>query len=48
MEVERLLRAGDLDPDDIHLPGVFVDHVVMTASPIPADLPRRAAALTKG
>ena len=47
-EVERLVQAGDLDPDDIHLPGVFVDHVVMTAAPIPADLPRRAASLTKG
>ncbi|GAA4763560.1 CoA transferase subunit A [Citricoccus nitrophenolicus] len=48
VEVERLVQAGDLDPDDIHLPGVFVDHVVMTAAPIPADLPRRAASLTKG
>ncbi|REE05033.1 3-oxoacid CoA-transferase subunit A [Citricoccus nitrophenolicus] len=48
VEVERLVDTGSLDPDDIHLPGVFVDHVVMTAAPIPADLPRRAASLQKG
>ncbi|GIG22710.1 succinyl-CoA--3-ketoacid-CoA transferase [Cellulomonas chitinilytica] len=27
-EVERLLDVGDLDPDAIHLPGIFVDRVV--------------------
>ena len=26
-EVDRLVGRGELDPDDIHLPGVFVDHV---------------------
>ncbi|QCU78888.1 3-oxoacid CoA-transferase subunit A [Citricoccus sp. SGAir0253] len=48
VEVERLVGTGDLGPDDIHLPGVFVDHVVMTAAPIPADLPRRAAMTQDG
>ncbi|MFF0453514.1 CoA transferase subunit A [Nocardia africana] len=29
-EVETLVPAGDLDPDHIHLPGIFVDRVVPT------------------
>jgi 3-oxoacid CoA-transferase subunit A len=26
-EVDRLVGRGQLDPDDIHLPGLFVDHI---------------------
>jgi len=26
-EVDRLVGRGELDPDDVHLPGIFVDHV---------------------
>jgi 3-oxoacid CoA-transferase subunit A len=26
-EVDRLVGRGELDPDDIHLPGVFVDYI---------------------
>ncbi len=26
-EVDRLVGRGELDPDDIHLPGLFVDHI---------------------
>jgi len=36
-EVEHLVAVDSLGPDDIHLPGVFVKHVVMTAAPVPAD-----------
>lgn len=36
VEVEELVDVDVLDPDDVHLPGVFVDHVVMTAEPVPA------------
>ena len=28
-EVERIVETGDLDPDRIHTPGAFVDHVVV-------------------
>ena len=35
-EVEQLVEVDDLGPDDIHLPGVFVSHIVMTAAPVPA------------
>jgi 3-oxoacid CoA-transferase subunit A len=28
-EVERLVAPGELDPDDVHLPGVFVQRVVV-------------------
>ena len=27
-EVDELVPAGELDPDDIHLPGIFVQRVV--------------------
>jgi len=27
-EVERLAEPGELDPDEVHLPGVFVDRVI--------------------
>jgi len=27
--VENLVETGDLDPDNIHTPGAFVDHVVV-------------------
>ena len=28
-EVEELVEPGELDPDEIHLPGVFVQRVVV-------------------
>jgi 3-oxoacid CoA-transferase subunit A len=27
-EVEQLVEPGELDPDEVHLPGIFVDRVV--------------------
>jgi 3-oxoacid CoA-transferase subunit A len=27
-EIEHLVDPGDLDPDDVHLPGIYVDRVV--------------------
>jgi 3-oxoacid CoA-transferase subunit A len=29
-EVERLVEPGELDPDGVHLPGVFVQRIVET------------------
>ncbi len=29
LEVEELVDTGDLDPSFIHLPGIFVDHIVV-------------------
>jgi acetate CoA/acetoacetate CoA-transferase alpha subunit len=29
VETEALVEVGDLDPDAVHLPGAFVDHVVV-------------------
>ena len=31
-EVEEVVPAGDLDPDQIHTPGIFVDRIVKTDS----------------
>ena len=32
-EVERLVEVGDLDPDQIHLPGIYVDRLVVNPTP---------------
>jgi 3-oxoacid CoA-transferase subunit A len=32
VEAERLVNVGDLHPDDIHLPGIFVQRVVELSS----------------
>ena len=28
VEAEQLVEVGEIDPDDVHLPGVFVQRVV--------------------
>jgi 3-oxoacid CoA-transferase subunit A len=28
LEVDRMVAVGDIDPDDVHLPGLFVDRIV--------------------
>jgi 3-oxoacid CoA-transferase subunit A len=30
VEVEKIVEVGELAPDDIHLPGIYVDHVVQS------------------
>ena len=32
-EVEQVVEIGELDPDDIHLPGIYVNRIVVNASP---------------
>jgi 3-oxoacid CoA-transferase subunit A len=33
VEVEKILNTGDLDPDQVHLPGIFVHRIVLNANP---------------
>lgn len=33
VEVEEVVETGDLDPDHIHLPGIFVHRIVLNANP---------------
>jgi 3-oxoacid CoA-transferase subunit A len=33
VEVEEIVEIGDLDPDQIHLPGIYVQRLVLNASP---------------
>ena len=33
VEVEHLVETGELDPDQIHLPGIFVHRIVLNQSP---------------
>ena len=32
-EVEQLVEVGDIDPDQVHLPGIYVDRIVVNATP---------------
>jgi 3-oxoacid CoA-transferase subunit A len=33
VEVEQLVEVGDIDPDHVHLPGIYVDRIVVNATP---------------
>ena len=43
VEAERIVPAGVLDPDRVHLPGVFVQRVVQAEPSTPKRIERRAA-----
>jgi len=32
-EVEQLVEVGEIDPDHVHLPGIYVDRIVVNATP---------------
>jgi len=32
-EVEKVVEVGDIDPDDVHLPGIYVHRIVVNATP---------------
>ncbi|MGY4857252.1 CoA transferase subunit A [Cryobacterium sp. AP23] len=38
-EVDRLVEPGELDPDDVHLPGIYVDRVVVLSPAESHELP---------
>lgn len=40
-QVEELLEPGELDPDEIHLPGIFVQRVVLVGPDIEKPIERR-------
>ena len=33
VEVEEIVETGTFDPDEVHLPGIFVQRIVLNASP---------------
>ncbi|RZG72526.1 CoA transferase subunit A [Acinetobacter wuhouensis] len=33
VEVEQIVEVGEIDPDDIHLPGIYVDRIVLNPHP---------------
>ena len=33
VEVEEIVENGELDPDNIHLPGIYVHRIVLNANP---------------
>ena len=30
VEVEEIVQTGELDPDSVHLPGIYVDRIVLS------------------
>lgn len=38
-EVDELVEPGEIDPDDVHLPGIYVDRVVQLTREQAAELP---------
>jgi 3-oxoacid CoA-transferase subunit A len=38
-EVDRLVPAGSIDPDDVHLPGIYVQRIVELTAEAASDLP---------
>ena len=46
-QVEELVEPGELDPDSIHLPGVFVTRVVRVGSDIEKRIEKRTVAPTR-
>ena len=32
-EVEQVVEIGEIDPDDIHLPGIYVNRIILNATP---------------
>jgi 3-oxoacid CoA-transferase subunit A len=45
VEAESIVPAGSLDPDDIHLPGIFVQRVVPASPTTPKRIEKRAVAV---
>jgi len=33
VEVEQLVDIGSIDPDHVHLPGIYVDRIVVNPTP---------------
>ena len=38
-EVDEIVEAGDIDPDDVHLAGIYVNRIVQLSAAEAADLP---------
>ncbi len=47
-QVEELVEPGEIDPDAIHLPGVFVHRVVLVGPDIEKRIERRTVRTTEG
>lgn len=43
-QVEQLVEPGDLDPDRVHLPGVYVHRIVEVGGDVPKRIERRTVA----
>ena len=48
VEVEKIVETGDLEPDSIHLPGIYVHRIVLNAHPEKRIEKRTVTATTAG
>ncbi len=46
-QVEELVEPGDIDPDAVHLPGIFVDRIVEVGTAIEKRIERRSVRQTE-
>jgi len=46
-EVDRLVEPGEIDPDDVHLAGIYVDRIVQLSADDAADLPIEMVTTTR-
>ena len=46
MQVEELVEPGQIDPDAVHLPGVYVHRIVEVGSDIEKRIERRTVSVT--
>ena len=47
-EVEHIVETGEIDPDDVHLPGIYVHRIVLNATPEKRIEKRTLTETTKG
>jgi 3-oxoacid CoA-transferase subunit A len=47
-QVEELVEPGELDPDEIHLPGIYVQRIVEVGTSIDKPIERRTVRAVAG
>ena len=46
-QVEQIVEAGEIDPDAVHLPGIYVDRIVVVGTDIEKRIERRTVSVER-
>ncbi len=46
-QVEEIVEAGEIDPDAVHLPGIYVDRIVVVGPDIEKRIERRTVSVER-